>query len=260
MADLLLWVSECESRQAEPASQARSRWPGNGGRNILFQPRQSLHQARIGAVFLDDPVAFRCRREIAAPDDARAAAEIFERDRLPELHRLDVFTTAVAVDDALRRYHLLVGDAVLIVAAVRAVHDEAPHAARTHIETQRRRREAVRAPPLRQMLGIGEHRIHKIARCIELPRPDHDARIAVEVQTTFCGHVSHSRLWVLSPWVPWLIVAWQIVPWPEASSGNRRDGRSSRRRSGDSVPASRRPPSGRAAQCGTAATALLGCA
>ena len=63
-----------------------------------------------------------------------AAAEILEHDGLAELHRLDVVAAAVAIDDALGRHDLLEGDAVLIVAAVGAVHDEAPDAARAEIE------------------------------------------------------------------------------------------------------------------------------
>ena len=56
--------------------------------------------------------------------------EILEGHGLRELHRLDILAAAVAIDDALGLHDLVEGDAVLIIAAVRPVHDEAPDAAR----------------------------------------------------------------------------------------------------------------------------------
>src|ERR1700730_3109053 len=111
---------------------------GLGG-DIVGKPRHSLHQALVGTILLDHPVALGRRREIAAPGDAgAAAAEVLEHDSLAERHRLDVVAAAVAVDDALWRHDLLEGDAVLIVAAVRPMHDEAPDAARAEFEARRR--------------------------------------------------------------------------------------------------------------------------
>src|SRR6202042_701032 len=130
--------------------------------------RHGLHQALAGAVLLDHPVALGCRREIAAPGHASPVAHILEDDGLTESHRLDVLAAVVAVDDALGRHDLVEDDAVLIIAAVRAVHDEAPDAARPELEARRGGGETVRPPPLRQMLWIGPRREHQLARRIEL--------------------------------------------------------------------------------------------
>ena len=105
------------------------------------------------------------------------AAKILEDYGLAELHRLDVVAAAVAVDDALGRHDLIESDAVLIIAAVGAMHDEAPDAARTELETRRRGGEAVRSPPLRQMLCIGPDRKHQFARRVEFADADDRARI-----------------------------------------------------------------------------------
>ena len=102
-----------------------------------------------------------------------------------ELHRLDVFAAAVVIDDALRLHDLVEGNAVLIVAAVGAMHDEAPDAARAEIECNGRGGEAVRTPPLRQMLGIGPHRQHQIARRVEHARADDRARILLQGRCYF---------------------------------------------------------------------------
>src|SRR6185437_16074011 len=108
------------------------------------EPRHGLHEALSGAVFPNDAIAFFRRREVATPGHAGAAADIVEDDSLAELHRLDVFAAAVAIDDALGRHDLVEGDAVLIVAAIGAVHDEAPNPARPQIEAHGRCGEAVR--------------------------------------------------------------------------------------------------------------------
>jgi hypothetical protein len=84
-------------------------------------------------------------------------AEILERHGLRELHGLDVITAAVAIGDALGRNNFIEGNAVLIVATVGSVHDEAPHAARTKVIGMRRGGEAVRPPPLREMLRVGPY-------------------------------------------------------------------------------------------------------
>src|SRR5580692_6049391 len=160
-------------------------------RDIVAKARHGLHQTLAGAVLFDHPVALGRRLEIAAPGDAGApAAQILEDHGLAELHRLDVVAAAVAVDDALGRHDLIEGDAVLIIAAVGAVHDEAPDAARPEFEARRRGGEAVRPPPLRQMLGIGPHRKHQLARRIELADADDRARIALQVEAICCGHAS----------------------------------------------------------------------
>jgi hypothetical protein len=159
------------------------------GRHIFAEPRHGLHQALSGTVFPDDAIAFGRRREVAAPGHAGAAAEILEDDGLPELHRLDILAAAVTVDDALRRHDLVEGDAVLIIAAVGAMHHEAPDPARPQIEARGCGGEAVRSPPLRQMFGIGPGREHQIARSIEFAHADNRARIGVEIEATSYGHV-----------------------------------------------------------------------
>src|ERR1700728_3131081 len=92
------------------------------GGDIVGEPRHRLLQALVGTILLDQPIALGCRREIAAPGDAGTlAAQILEDDGLAELHRLDVITAAVAVDDALGRHDLIEGDAALIIAAIGTV-------------------------------------------------------------------------------------------------------------------------------------------
>src|ERR1700691_4459712 len=121
---------------------------GLGG-DIVGKPRHGLHQTLVGTILLDHPVALGRRREIAAPGDAGAAAtQVFEDHGLAELHRLDVVAAAVPIDDALGRHDLIEGDAVLIIAAVGAVHDEAPDAARPELEARRGGGKAVPSPPL----------------------------------------------------------------------------------------------------------------
>ena len=155
----------------------------------------------------------------------RAAAQILEDHGLAELHRLDIVAAAMAIDDALGRHDLLEGDAVLIIAAVGAVHDEAPDAARAKLEARRRGGEAVRPPPLRQMFCIGPHRKYQLARRVKFANADDRARILIEIEATFYGHVS----------CPWLSAVWLAV-----LSDRRRDDRGSPRRTGDSFRASRR--------------------
>src|SRR5580692_3672246 len=197
-------------------------------RDIVAKARHGLHQALAGAVLLDHPVALGCRWEVAAPGDAgAAAAQILEDHGLAELHRLDVVTATVAVDDALGRHDLIEGDAVLIIAAVGAVHDEAPDAARPELEARRRGGEAVRSPPLRQMLCIGPHRKHQLARRVELADADDRARISVEIEATFYGHIFYPRL---------------SAVWLAALSDRRRGDRDSPRRTGDNFRANRRCP------------------
>src|SRR5580700_4277491 len=131
----------------------------------------------------------------------------------------------------------------LIIAAVRAVHDETPNAARPELEARRRGGETVRSPPLRQVLGIGPDRKHQIARRVELADTDDRARILIEIEATFYGHVS----------CPWLSAIW-----PAALSDRHRDDRGFPRRTGDSVRASRRYPSAPSARCGRGGIAPRG--
>ena len=91
---------------------------------------------------------------------------------LLELHRLDVGAAAVTIDDAFGRHDLFVSDAVLVIAAIGAVHDEAPDTARPKVEAHCRRGKTVRPPPLRQMFRIGEGRENEVARRVEFANAD----------------------------------------------------------------------------------------
>src|ERR1700691_4241918 len=150
-------------------------------------------------VFLDHAIALGGRWEIETHSQPRPAAKILENDRHGMLHRLDVFTTAVMKDDAFGRHDFVVGDPVLIIAAVGSVHDEPPDATWTHIEAVRGDRKAVRPPPLRKMLGIGPNRENEIARRVEFTDADDRARVGIELEAIFFGHVFHPWSAVLSP-------------------------------------------------------------
>src|SRR5262249_27657319 len=140
-------------------------------------------------VVLDQARALCRAREPAVPSEARAvAAEILEGQRLDELHRLDVVAAGVAIGQALGLLDFIEDDAVLVIAAVRPMHDEAPGAAGPEVESMRGGGEAVRAPPLRQVLGIGEGREYQVARRVELARADDRARVTVKIDAISCGH------------------------------------------------------------------------
>src|SRR3979411_2357969 len=79
------------------------------------------------------------------------------------------------------------GDLVLVVAPVGTVHDEAPDAASFHFHLVGRRGEAVRAPPLPDVLRLGPHLPHEPARRIEDARPAELAVADAPGGPTFCG-------------------------------------------------------------------------
>src|SRR5262249_56832464 len=151
-----------------------------------------------------------------------------ERHGLRELHRLHVITAVMAVDDAFRRNNFIEGDAVLIVAAIGSVHDEAPYAAGTKIIRLRRGGEAVRSPPLREVLRIGPHREHQCARRIEHARADDRTRVLIEVDAIFYGHD--------------VSLACLVSVGLAAPSGSRRGDRAAAPRAGDTLQATRQPP------------------
>src|SRR5271169_2522578 len=226
------------------SKKACSLRPGSLGLpcNEFGKPCHGLHQTLVGAVLFDHPVALGLRREIAAPDEARLAAEIFEDDGLLELHRLDVVAATMTVNDAFRPHDFLERDAVLIVAAVGAVHHETPDAARPKVEGAGRGGEAVRAPPLRKVFGIGPRPKHQIARRIKDTRPDDRTRILIEIET-ICRR--HCRCPCPNPG-------------PAAFSNNRRADRGSVRKSGGSDRANRRCLAALWARCGRGAIAPRG--
>src|SRR5262249_37323002 len=129
--------------------------------------------ALVCAVFPDDARAFLCGCELSVPGQAGLTiAEIPEGHRLCELHRFNVIAAAVVIDDAFRRNDSVKGNAILIVAAVRSMHDEAPDAAGPKIVGMSRGNKAVGPPPLRQMLRICPHGEHQRAWRIERTRAD----------------------------------------------------------------------------------------
>ena len=90
----------------------------------LSAPYSLMTRARSSA---DGNVPCQVSRVLPLPRSSKVSVWL-------ELHRLDVVAAAVAIDDALGRHDLIVGDAVLVVAAVRPVHDEAPDAAGPEVE------------------------------------------------------------------------------------------------------------------------------
>src|SRR6478672_444446 len=114
---------------------------------MLVETGKMLFAAFDGAMFLDHAVAVLGRREHRAHGHPGLVAFSCERHRGLEAHRLKILIAAVPVDEALRRHDFEIGDLVLIVAAVRPVHDEAPHAAWLHLHLVRGRGEAAGSPP-----------------------------------------------------------------------------------------------------------------
>jgi hypothetical protein len=88
------------------------------------------------------------------------------------MHRLVAFFAFVAVGEALGSHDLLVDDAIAVVGPVRTVHHEFPDAAGTHLHRLRRRREAVRSPPVADVRGIAERVEHELAGRVDQSRDD----------------------------------------------------------------------------------------
>jgi hypothetical protein len=104
------------------------------------------------------------------------------------LHGLHVVAAAMVIGDALGHHDLVERDAVLIVAPVGAVHDEAPDAAGAEIERVRGEREAVRSPPVGEMLGISPGLEHQAARRVEHAASGDHLRILCQIETECVGH------------------------------------------------------------------------
>src|SRR3954466_6034428 len=132
-------------------------------RPIFGAPGERLARALVGAVLPDDARALFRRREFATQRDPRFAAKGVERHGGAELYRLDVIAAAVVIAESLGLHDLVEGDAVVVVAAVRAMHDKAPDATGLEVEDAGRCAKAVRPLPLRQMLRVGPHRPHQFA-------------------------------------------------------------------------------------------------
>src|SRR5580704_12716643 len=105
------------------------------------------------------------------------------------------------------------------------------------------------------MFCIGPRRKHQLARRIEFADTDDRARILIEIEATFYGHVFCS--WLSKAW---LSKARLSAVWLAALSDRRRGDRSFPRRTGDSVRANRRYPSAPSARYGRGGIALRGCA
>jgi hypothetical protein len=79
---------------------------------MLFKARQGLDETIGGAVFPDHAIALSRGGEVHSHGDASLAArcplQFLEGDDRFELHWLDVFAAAVAIDDALRPYDLFI--------------------------------------------------------------------------------------------------------------------------------------------------------
>jgi hypothetical protein len=137
---------------------------------MLVETGKMLFAAFDGAMFLDHAVAVLGRREHRAHGHPGLVAFSHERHRGVEADRFKILIAAVPVDEALRRHDLEIGDLVLIVPAVRPVHDEAPHAAWLHLHLVRGRGEAAGSPPLPHLLRIGPGVEYELLRRIDQPR------------------------------------------------------------------------------------------
>src|SRR5262245_24020459 len=156
---------------------------------MIGEPGQGFRRALVGMVLLDHPVALGSRCENRMQGEAGAVtAKLREGDGGAKLNGFEVVAATVMVADSLWLYDLIEGEAVLIVAAVGPVHHEAPDAAHAHIEGAGGGGEALRSPPLGQMLGIGPDLEHERAGRIELTLCDDRAGVLIEVDAVRRGH------------------------------------------------------------------------
>src|SRR6185436_10384033 len=140
---------------------------------MLVETGKMLFAAFEGAMFLDHAVALFSCREHSAHGDPGPVAFGHEGHGGLKADRLEILlAAAVAVDEALRRHDLEIGDLVLIVAAVRPVHDEAPHATWLHLHLVRGRGEAAGSPPLLHLLRIRPGVEYELPWCIDQARYD----------------------------------------------------------------------------------------
>src|SRR5579863_4627067 len=97
------------------------------------QPREMLAGTLDRAMFAGNALALGGGGEQRMHGEPRAPADILKGHGGAERDRLHVLlAAAMAVDQPLWPHDLVVGDAVLVIAAVRAMHDEAPHPADPH--------------------------------------------------------------------------------------------------------------------------------
>src|SRR6266545_2059625 len=138
---------------------------------VLAEAVHCLVRAFYCAELPDHPVTFRSRIEDGAHGDPGLAALLGEGHGHVEQQPIDLII-AVVVDQTLRVHDLEVDNLVGIVGAVRAVHHEAPHAARSNIHLLDGVREAVWSPPLSDVFGLCPCLPHQLTRRIEDARYD----------------------------------------------------------------------------------------
>jgi hypothetical protein len=149
---------------------------------------QGLCAAFDGAEF-QDRIACGDRREPARHRDLRLSLALGKRDRGAEGVGVGFAVAAEIIDKPLRLHDFAIDDPCGIVRAVRSMHDVAPLSAGLHDHGMNRVGEAVRAPPVRDVLGIGPGFPHQLARRIDGARDD-DRRFAGGGDgSTFFGHV-----------------------------------------------------------------------
>src|SRR6476659_9981277 len=86
-------------------------------------------------ILLDRALALGGRGEARVQSEAGSVApKLLEADRGAKLHVFDVILAIVMVANPLRFHDLMEGNAVLVVAAIGAVHGEAPNAAPPPVE------------------------------------------------------------------------------------------------------------------------------
>lgn len=100
---------------------------------VLRETAEGLVRALEGSIFLAHRIAFSGRGEDHPHDKLGFAAMSLKGDRRLQRYRLNVFASAMAVDQTLRPHDLIVGDPVLVIAAIGSVHDEPSFAARPDV-------------------------------------------------------------------------------------------------------------------------------
>src|SRR5262249_51584249 len=156
---------------------------------VVGQSPQRLHRALVGAVVPHDPIAVGGGRKYRVQGEARVrSTEILERDGGAKSDGFHV--VAVSVADAFGLDDLVKGDAVLIIATIGSVHDEAPHPTGTEIECAGRRGEPDRTPPTRQMLRCSPRRPHQLARRREDALGDERPLVRLQLEFIFFAHSS----------------------------------------------------------------------
>src|SRR5262249_7782746 len=190
------------------------------------------------AILRWDATAFLRGREHRAHGDQGLVVLGRERHRGVKADGFQILVATMPVDQALRPHDFEVGDLVLIVAAVRSVHDEAPHTAGLHLSLGGRGGEATPPPPLHDLRWFGPGVEYALRRRIDEARGDD---LAVGGTLRVSGHGVHAS----SPSSALL----------EPRAGNFPNGRAVRPTARGIARARHRHPSAPLARCGTVAAA-----